>query len=231
MTAATSATHNSLSRTLRSNITCSPSFLHCVTTGLRNANTALEEFVDRNTIAIGEPVGFIGHACNGHKFAEHSLGHPGLSRGSRVAGDTIGAAIGDRHRYIDHFLGERIERARSHDFLDAFPRTLERDRITRKIFPEVIDVGDVSDLFDVVIDSTHLWRSISIFYWRGRGHWENSYYSWSWSGLSQCSTSLTMIVSQDARATHKAGHDIICCGSTHAQNPQLFSWKNHRYHR
>src|SRR5262249_47468645 len=69
-----------------------------------------------------------------HQLAEHRFAHSGLARRGGVAGDAIGAAIGDAHGEINHLLRQRIERARRHDLLHARPGAREQRRIMRQIF-------------------------------------------------------------------------------------------------
>src|SRR5579864_5011277 len=124
---------------------------------------ALEGGIDRHPIAVGEPVGFVGHADHGHDLAEHGFGHAGLARRGAMAGDAVAAAIGDADREVDHFLGQRIERAWRHDLLDALPGALERRRIVRQVFPKVVDVVDIAGALDVVEHGADCRIRLSVF--------------------------------------------------------------------
>src|SRR5674476_386049 len=106
MNAATSATHSNLVISVRSIIAGLPRAptrtFYCVTAHPVWATASgLIRRIDRHPIAIGEPVGLVLHAGDRHQLAEHGLGHAGLARRRAVAGDAIGAAIGDRDGEID----------------------------------------------------------------------------------------------------------------------------------
>src|SRR5208282_2416358 len=129
----------------------------------RDRPSPLECRIDRYAIAVGEAVGLVRHADNGHELAEHRRAHAGLARRCAVTGDAIAAAVGGADREIDHLLGEHIERARCHDLLDALPGALERRRILREIFPEIIHILDLPRALDVVEHGTDFRCGVAIF--------------------------------------------------------------------
>src|SRR5580704_12369671 len=87
-----------------------------------------------------------------------------------VARDAIGTAVGHAHGEINHLLGHRIERARRHDVFDALPGALERRRIVRKIFPEIVHVFDAARALDVIIDGADFRRGVGMFDGPRNGH-------------------------------------------------------------
>src|SRR5574338_667208 len=107
MSAATKATQSNRVSIALSSIVSSPPALYsyCVMPDTPGATSDLQGLIDRNSIAVGQPVRLIRHPDDRHKFAEHGLAHSGPAGGFRVGRNAIGAAIGDRHRHIDHFLG------------------------------------------------------------------------------------------------------------------------------
>src|SRR5450759_1991964 len=168
MTAATSATHSSLIISDRSIMAFPPApprvFSYLVTAcPVWAIASSLERRIDGNPVAVGQPIGFVGHAGDRHHLAEHGLAHACLAGGRAVAGDAIGAAIGGADRQIDHLLGERVERARRHDLFDAFPGALERHWVARQVFPEIVHVRHVSGFLDVVIDRAHGGWGVGVF--------------------------------------------------------------------
>src|SRR3974390_1606737 len=164
MTAATTATHNIFTTIVRS-IMSPPSllFLSLSRVTAPGQYSGLEGRVDRYPIAVGKPIGFVGHAGHRHDLTEHWVRHAGLAGSRGVAGNAVGAAVGHANRQINHFLGERIERAGRHDLLHAFPGALQGGRIAREIFPENIDVRHVTGPLDVVIDGAYARRGVCIF--------------------------------------------------------------------
>src|SRR5690242_8346295 len=171
MTTATSVTHSNLVKVALSSIASSPFPLLVSHDAdhLGNIST-LEKIVDRNAVAIGQPVRLVSHSDDRHEFTKHCLRHAGFAGGGSVARDAISTAIGDRYRNVDHLLRERVERAASHHLLHAFPGPFEGRGVSRQIFPEIIDVRHIAHLFDVVINRPNLWRSVGIFDRRWCGH-------------------------------------------------------------
>src|SRR3954469_22818566 len=101
---------------------------------------AVEHRIDRDAVAVCQPVGLVRHANDGHQLPEHLVAHARLARCRAVARDAIAATVGDAYREVDHFLEERVERAWRHHLFDAFPGALEASRVVSEILPEVIDV-------------------------------------------------------------------------------------------
>jgi hypothetical protein len=66
----------------------------------RHGQWSFECRIDRDAIAVRQPVGLVGHADDGQEFAKHRVRHAGLAGGSRVARNAIFAAIGHAHREI-----------------------------------------------------------------------------------------------------------------------------------
>src|SRR5258707_3767136 len=173
--AATKATHSNLvavalSSMLRPSPVFCPVFLPLCHDEGPPAILGLEGGVNWDPIAIGKPIGLVGHSGHGHQLPKHILGHARLSGSSRMTGDAIPTAIGHADREVDHFFHERIERTRRHHLFYAFPCALEGHWIARKVFPEIIHVRHIPGLLDVVIDLAHLRRSIGIFDWGGCWH-------------------------------------------------------------
>lgn len=81
----------------------------------------LKLLVDFDLIAGDDLVGFVGHADYCLQFVKHGVGHALLERGCGVRGDAVVAVVGDADGHVNKLLSERIERARRHDLLDAFP--------------------------------------------------------------------------------------------------------------
>ena len=138
--------------------------------GAPRATSDLQRVIDRNPVAIRKAVGLVRHPDDRHQLAEHGLAHSGPAGGFGVGRNAVATAIGGRHRLIDHFLDERLERTGRHHLLDTFPRPLQCLGLVREIFPEIIHVGDVPGFLDVVKNRAHLRRSVGIFDWRGCRH-------------------------------------------------------------
>src|ERR1039457_3977788 len=97
------------------------------------------------------------------------LGGQTLSTSSgAVRSDAILAPVGNADRHINEFLGERVERSRSHDFLRIRPHAPERWRMMRQYLPIIIDPIRLADRHDVVVYRTHVGRRLRIFNRRRR---------------------------------------------------------------
>ena len=68
-------------------------------------NILFEPRIDRHPIAVSQAIGFVRHADNRHKLAEHCVAHSRFARRCAVTGDAIRTAIGDADGKIDHLLG------------------------------------------------------------------------------------------------------------------------------
>src|ERR1700678_2862048 len=66
-------------------------------------------------------------------------------------------------RWPDHCFGQRIHRAGSHDFLDAFPGPLERRVIVRQRFPKILDPIRLAREHDVLVDRANFWARVGVF--------------------------------------------------------------------
>src|SRR5262245_36532784 len=84
-----------------------------------------ETLVDFDLIAGGEAVGFVGDADNRHHLGQHGVAHARFPGGSSVRGDTVAALVAGADRDVEHFLGQRVERAGRHDFLNVAPDAAE----------------------------------------------------------------------------------------------------------
>src|SRR6266480_2607023 len=122
-----------------------------------------EALVDFYLIAGDEFVGFVGHADDGLELLEHGSGHSFAEGGSGVRGDTVGAVVSDADGDVNQFLSQRIEGARPHDLLEAFPGALEQRRIVRDGLPEVVNPIDLACGHDVVVDGAHFRRRVLVF--------------------------------------------------------------------
>jgi hypothetical protein len=129
-----------------------------------------EALVDFDLVAGDEFVGFVGHADDGLQFLEHGVGHSFAEGGSSVRGDAVVAVVGDADGDVNHFFGERVERAWRHDLLDAFPGAPEQNGIVRDGFPEIVDPIDLACGHDVIVNGAHFRRSVVIFDQSECGH-------------------------------------------------------------
>src|ERR1022692_363223 len=80
-----------------------------------------------------------------------------------MGSNAVAALISNADSHINHFLGQRIKRPRTHDLLDIFPCTLQRGWIMRDRLPEVIDPVSLASSHDVVVNRTHLRAGIFVF--------------------------------------------------------------------
>ncbi len=119
--------------------------------------------VDLHLVAGDETVGFIGHADNRLQLLEHGVRHALAARRHRVRCDAIAAAVGDAYGHVEQFLGERIERPRRHDLLDAFPCAFQRRRIVRDGLPEIVYPVGLAKGHDVVVNGANLRARVLIF--------------------------------------------------------------------
>ena len=126
--------------------------------------------VDFDLITGDKFVGFIGHADNGLKLLEHRVGHSFGEGGSGVRGDAVVAVVGDADGDVNQFLGERIERARAHDLLEAFPGALEQGGIVRDGLPEIIDPIDFARSHNVIVNGTDFRACVFVFDQSKGGH-------------------------------------------------------------
>jgi aldehyde dehydrogenase (NAD+) len=102
------------------------------------------------------------HADDRHQLAEHRVAHAEFSRRRRVRTNAVLAPVCGAHRDGDHFFGQRVQSAGSHDFLDALPRTAQQVRVMGDRSPEVRHEVDSPALHDVVIDSAHFGARVFI---------------------------------------------------------------------
>jgi hypothetical protein len=130
----------------------------------------MESLVDFDLVAGDELVGFVGHADDGLEFLEHGVGHTLGKGGSGVGSDAVVAIVGDADGDVEQFLGEGIERARSHDLLDAFPSAFEQRGIVGDGLPEIIDPVGLACGHDVVVDGADLRVGILVFDETEGGH-------------------------------------------------------------
>jgi len=125
--------------------------------------SALELFIDWYAVPGDEAIGFVGHADDGHEFAEDFLGHAFIAGGGGVGGDAVVAAVGGADGDVDEFLDEGVEGAGGHDLLDGIPGAFEGLGIAGEGFPEIVDGGDFALGHDVVIDGADLWGGVLVF--------------------------------------------------------------------
>ncbi len=130
----------------------------------------LEALVDFDLIAGDELVGFVGHADDGLQFFEHRVGHSFAEGGSGVRGNAVVAVVGDADGDVNQFLGERIERARSHDLLDTFPGALEQNGIVGDGLSEVVDPIGLARGHDVIVNGAHFRACVLVFDQSEGGH-------------------------------------------------------------
>jgi hypothetical protein len=93
---------------------------------------------------------------DGDQFIVFSLGHAIGPRSHSVGMDAVAAAMGDRHRHIEHFLDLGFQHARRHHILDALPGPAQRPGIVCQRAPEVVDEIRLPRLADVVEDGARL---------------------------------------------------------------------------
>src|SRR5258707_10944224 len=104
--AATKATHSNLvAVALSSMLRPSPRFLSrflplCHDEG-PPAILGLEGGVNWDPIAIGKPIGLVGHAGHGHQLPKHILGHASLSVSGRITVDALPPATVLPYRDVD----------------------------------------------------------------------------------------------------------------------------------
>jgi len=85
------------------------------------------------------------------------------ARGGGVRRDAVAALVRHADGDVDHLLGQRIERARSHDLLDRFPGALQRDRIVGQHLSEIVDPVGLARRHDVVVNGAHLGTGVCVF--------------------------------------------------------------------
>src|SRR5882757_3676767 len=91
-------------------------------------------------------------------FRRHPLGP---SRGA-MRRDAVLATVRHADRHINEFFGERVERARAHDFLRICPHTPQRRGMMRQYFPVVVDPIGFAGGHDVVVHGANLRRRVRV---------------------------------------------------------------------
>ena len=82
-----------------------------------------EPLVDFHLVTARQAVGLVRHAGNRHQLGKHLAGHPRFSCARRMRGDAVATLVRCADGDVDQFFREGIQRSRSHDLFDAFPRT------------------------------------------------------------------------------------------------------------
>ena len=75
------------------------------------AQILFERRIDWHAIAVCQAIGFVRHADNCHKLAEHRVADSRFARRRGMTCDAIRTAIGDAHRKIDELPGPDEQRS------------------------------------------------------------------------------------------------------------------------
>src|SRR5437879_1569491 len=108
----------------------------------------IDSYVERGD----ETVGFVYQADDRQQLRILGLRHALVARRGAVGSDTVPAAVRGAYRKVQQLLGQRIERSRTHDFLDVGPDTPEGARVVRDHLPEIVDPVGLAGRHDVVVD-------------------------------------------------------------------------------
>src|SRR5215469_11667246 len=136
----------------------------------RGPTSYLERRINFYLIARSQAVAFVGHPDNGHQLAKHRVGHALVFRGRGVGRNAVAALIRNADRDVDHFLGQRIERTRSHDLLDVLPGAFQRGRVVGQSLPEIVDPVRLAGGHDVIVYLAHFGRGVLVFDETESGH-------------------------------------------------------------
>ena len=129
-----------------------------------------ELLVNFHLVACHELIGLVGHADDGLQFRKHGVGHALFEGGGGVRCDAVVAIVSHTDGDVQEFLGQRIERAGTHDLLDAFPSALQCGGIVGDGLPEIVDPIGLARGHDVVVDGANFGACICVFDEAKSGH-------------------------------------------------------------
>src|ERR1700694_4864283 len=119
----------------------------------------VDSYVERGD----ETGGFVRQADNREQLRVLGLGHALVARRGAVRSNTVPTAVRGAYRDVQELLGQRIERSRTHDFLDVGPDSLEGPRVVREDLPEIVDPVGLAGRHDVVVDRPHFRCCFAVF--------------------------------------------------------------------
>ena len=144
--------------------------IRCSAAVLKPSNSGLEAIIDFNLITVAETIGPLAMPDHGHDLRQ-TAGRSSRPCAPPPCGTQCSSRIGWwRYGEVDHFLGERIERARRHDLLHRFRGSPQRRWIVRQRFPEIVDPIRPARGHDAPVDSANFRGGIRVFNQSESGH-------------------------------------------------------------